>query len=80
MWTVVTLIFSHLAVLGAGVFFSPKIEAWFASWTAAKALKDAQSLIAKVEADAKALEAARKAIAAAPKPVASTAAAGPTGA
>ena len=80
MLTILTLILSHVAALGAGVFFSPKIEAWFASWTAAKALKDAQSIIAKVEADAKALEAARKVVAAAPKTAAPTAAAGPTGA
>ncbi len=80
MFTVVALILSHLAVGGAGVYFSPKIEAWLASWTAAKALADAKKVIADAEAAAAKLEAAKKVVAAAPKPVVTATVTGPTGA
>ena len=77
MLTVITLILSHLAVGAAGIFAGPKLEAWFASLAAGKALKSAQAIVAKAEADAKALAAARAAIVAAHV---ATGATGPTGA
>ena len=80
MLTILTLILSHVAALGAGVFFSPKIEAWFASWTAAKALKDAQAIVNAEVARVTALENARAAIVAHKTTTPAVAPTGPTGA
>ena len=78
MLTILTLILSHAAALGAGVFFSPKIEAWFASWTAARAIAAAKKLVDTEIARITALENARAAIAA--HKATTPAATGPAGA
>lgn len=51
----------------AGTLEGPRVEAWLKTWSAARALKAAQAVIAKAEADAKALEAAKATVAATPK-------------
>ena len=62
-------------VLLLGAKGVPLTAAWFKSWTAKRAITNAKALIAKAEADAKALENARKVVAATP-----AAATGPVGA
>ncbi len=57
-----------VAAFVAGTFEGPRVEAWLKTWSAARALKAAQALVAKAEADAKALAAARATVATAPKP------------
>ena len=57
-----------VAAFVAGALEGPRVEGWLKTWSAARALKAAQALVAKAEADAKALEAARAAVATAPKP------------
>jgi hypothetical protein len=52
-----------LAAFIVGTFEGPHIVAWFKSLNASRAVKAAQALIAKAEADAAALEAARKVVA-----------------
>lgn len=82
MLTVALLTVSHVAVLAAGILFGPKIEAWVATWSAAKAVSDAKKLIAKAESDAAALDKAKKLVASQPSPTGTTGAkhTGPTGA
>ena len=83
MLTVITLILSHLAVGAAGIFAGPKLEAWLASWTAARTVKAAQAVVNAEIARVTALENARATIVAhktaTPSPAA-TGATGPTGA
>jgi len=65
-------VLTHLVVLAAGyaagAFSWSHLATLFASWKNSRALNAAQAVIAKAEADVKALEAARKVVAAAPKP------------
>ena len=69
-------ILTHLVVLvagfAAGAFSWSHLVTLFASWKNSRALSVAQAVIAKAEADAKALEAARKVVAAAPKSTGTT--------
>jgi hypothetical protein len=67
--------FDYLVLAGAAVLIFvagatgvPLTKAWFQSWTAKRALTSAKALVAKAEADAKALEAARKVVAGATGP------------
>lgn len=62
---------------GLGVYLGPQVTKLYAGWSNSRTVKNAQSLIAKAEADAKALENARKVLAAQPKAPSPT---GPTGA
>jgi len=55
-----------VAAFVAGTFEGPRVEAWLKTWSTARALKAAQALVAKAEADAKALEAAKATVAATP--------------
>jgi len=69
-------ILTHLVVLVAGAaggaFAWPHIATLYASWKSSRVYSAAQAVIAKAEADAKALEAARKVVAAAPKATGTT--------
>ena len=56
-----------VAAFVAGALEGPTLQGWLKSWSAARALKAAQAVIAKAEADAKALEAAKATVAATPK-------------
>jgi hypothetical protein len=75
MWTAV-LVASHAAAAGLGVYAGPHVATLVAAWKGSRAVKTAAALVAKAEADAKALEAARAVVAAQPKPAAT----GPKGA
>ena len=55
-----------VAAFIAGTFEGPTVEKWLKSWSASRALKAAQAVIAKAEADAKALAVAKATVAAAP--------------
>lgn len=68
---------THLSVLVVGVLLGPKIEAWLGTLSAAKAVSDAESLIAKTEADADKLDKAKKLVAAQPAPKPATSPATP---
>lgn len=52
---------------GLGVYLGPKVTALYASWSNSRAVKTAQALVAKADADVAALAAARKVVAAQPK-------------
>jgi len=60
---IAALTLSHVAVGSAGVYFSPKVEAWFASLSAARALKAANALIADAAAAETKLKAAHALVA-----------------
>ena len=55
--SVLVLIVTHLVAAGAGAFAWPHLGAWWTAWRQSKALKDAQALLAQIEA-AKAVVAA----------------------
>lgn len=69
MFAIAALIVTHLAAVGAGVFAGPHITTWVSGLSASRAVANAKALVAKAEADAKALEAAKKVVASQPTPV-----------
>ena len=71
----VLLVVSHLVAAVAGAVAWPHLTTLLAAWKSSRAVADAKALIAKVEADAKALEAAKATVAAAPVAVVSAPAA-----
>lgn len=75
MLTAAILVLTHLAAGAAGAFAWPHIETLFSGVAKTRNLSKAKALIAKVEADAKALADAKATVAAAPVSVPS----GPTG-
>ena len=64
--SVLVLVVTHLVAAAAGAFAWPHLNTLLANWKSSRAVADAKALIAKVEADAKALEAAKATVAAAP--------------
>lgn len=64
--SVLVLVVTHVVVFVAGAFAGPHLATLWASWSSSRAVAAAQALIAKAEADAKALEAAKAVVAAAP--------------
>jgi len=52
-----------IAAFVAGALEGPTLQGWLKNLSASRAVKAAQAVIAKAEADAKALEAARKTVA-----------------
>lgn len=62
---VVSLAVSHAVAFVAGAYVWPHLSTLWTSFTASRAVAAAQALIAKAEADAKALEAAKATVAAA---------------
>lgn len=70
MFTALVLIITHVAAAVGGAYAGPHITTLYTSWSGSRAIKAAQALVAKVEADAKALEAAKAVVAAAPPPAA----------
>ena len=82
MFTAFVLVVTHVVAAAAGAFgwvhgLSPLV----AKFSASRVVTNAQKLVAKAEADAKALEAAKATVAAAPAPVvAKPVATGATGA
>ena len=73
-----------VAAFVAGALEGPQLQSWLKNLSASRAMKAAQGIVAKAEADAKALEAARAAVAkakvAAAASAVAAAVAGPTGA
>lgn len=65
MWYLFVAI-ALVAAFVAGTFEGPTVEKWFANWKQSRAVKAAQAVIAKAEADVKALEAAKAVVAAKP--------------
>lgn len=59
MFTAIVLIVTHVAAAVGGAYAGPHIATIYTSWSGSRAVKAAQALVAKVEADAKALEAAK---------------------
>jgi hypothetical protein len=76
----VVVLVAVVVAFGIGVFEGPTVTKWYASWSNGRAIKAAQALVAKAEADAKALEAARKVVAAQPAKATPTGPTGTTGA
>jgi hypothetical protein len=68
MFTALVLVVTHILAAIGGAYAGPHIATIYTSWSGSRAVKAAQALVAKVEADAKALEAAKAVVAAAPKP------------
>ena len=64
MIEVAILACTHVVALLAGVYGAPHVAALWTSFSANRAVKTAKALIAKAEADAKALEAAKATVAA----------------
>ena len=77
--SVLVLVVSHVVAAAAGAYTWPHLTTLLAAWKSSRAVADAKALIAKVEADAKALEAAKATVAAAPVVVVPAAVTGPTG-
>ena len=72
MITILALVATHVVAAGAGAFGWPHVSTLVTSFKATRAVSAAKALVAKAEADAKALEAA--------KAVVAKGATGPTGA
>ena len=70
MIEVAVLAVTHFVAAAAGAFAWPHVSTLVSSWSASRAVANAKALIAKTEADAKALEAAKQVVAAAPVVVA----------
>lgn len=70
--SVLVLVATHVLAAAAGAFAWPHVSTLFAGWSAGRAVKAAEALIAKAEADAKALEAARKVVATKPVAIGAT--------
>lgn len=78
MITVVVLVLTHAVAAVAGAFgWVHGVGPLVAKFEASRVVTNAQKLVAKAEADAKALEDAKKVVASQPKP---TGPSGPTGA
>ena len=68
MLTAIALVATHIVAAVGGAYAGPHVATIYTSWSGSRAVKAAQALVAKAEADAKALETAKAVVAAAPKP------------
>ena len=63
MLTALVLVVTHIVAAVGGAYASPHVVTLWTAWSGSRAVKAAQALVAKAEADAAALAAARQTVA-----------------